>query len=92
MVTDAVGEGVTVLALNITGYDVNDATRQLNENARAKRKIARRLASVVVKYDVVLEQRCKELTCGEEILRTLFADVTSYISDEIQKGGFTDAL
>ena len=92
LVQSGVGPDVKVVDVIITGF--TDGTRQLNENAKVKQKTARRLASVVVKYDVILEEKCKELFCVEESSnsQTLYSDLTSHIEEEVQNGGFISAL
>ena len=79
LVQSGVGPNVKVVDVIITGF--TDGNRQLYENARVKQKIARRLASVVVKYDVILEEKCKELFCVEESSnsQTLYSDLVSHI-------------
>ena len=92
LVQSGVGPDVKVVDVIITGF--TDGNRQLYENARVKRKTARRLASVVVKYDVILEEKCKELFCVEESSNSqiLYSDLTSHIEEEVQNGGFISAL
>ena len=52
LVQSGVGPDVKVVDVIITGF--TDGTRQLHENVRVKQKTARRLAFVVVKYDLRL--------------------------------------